>query len=74
LVFFCEKLNIIIANKIAFEIIENGMKINGNEYTVLYRSEMKDKWDSCIIQACEYGTKVLEVLPGDPSWRHTIVD
>jgi hypothetical protein len=34
LVFFCEKLNIIIANKIAFEIIDNGMKINGNEYKI----------------------------------------
>ena len=34
LIFFCEKLNIIIANKIAFEIIDNGMKINGNEYKI----------------------------------------
>ena len=34
LVFFCEKLNIIIANKIAFDIIDNGMKINGNEYKI----------------------------------------
>ena len=34
LIFFCHKLNIIIANKIAFDIIENGMKINGNEYKI----------------------------------------
>jgi len=49
--------------------------INGVKYTVSYNpTEMKDKWDSCVIQACEYGSKVLEVFPGDPSWRETIVD
>jgi hypothetical protein len=49
--------------------------INGEKYLVSYDPiEMKDKWDSCIIEACEYGYKLLEVLPGDPSWRHTIVD
>jgi hypothetical protein len=51
------------------------LTINGEKYVVSYDPiEMKDKWDSCIIQACEYGYKLLEVLPGDPSWRHTIVD
>jgi len=51
------------------------VEINGVKYTVSYNPiEMKDKWDSCIIQACEYGSKVLEVFPGDPSWRETIVD
>jgi hypothetical protein len=51
------------------------VQINGKKYVVSYDPiEMKDKWDSCIIQACEYGTKGLEVFPGDPSWRHTIVD
>jgi hypothetical protein len=49
------------------------VEINGVKYTVSY-NDMKDKWDSCIIQACEYGSKILEVFPGDPSWRETIVD
>lgn len=49
--------------------------INGVKYVVSYNPiEMKDKWDSCIIQACEYAYKILEVFPGDPSWRDTIVD
>ena len=52
------------------------VQINGVKYAVSYNPiDMKDKWDSCIIiQACEYGSKVLEVFPGDPSWRETIVD
>ena len=49
--------------------------IYGVKYAVSYDPvEMKDKWDSCIIQACECGYNLLEVLPGDPSWRNTIVD
>ena len=32
LVFFCEKLNITISNKIGFNILEGGMEINGCEY------------------------------------------
>jgi len=51
------------------------VEINGVKFAVSYNPiQMKDKWDSCIIQACEYGSKVLEVFPGDPSWRQTIVD
>ena len=49
--------------------------IYGVKYAVSYDPvEMKDKWDSCIIEACECGYNLLEVLPGDPSWRDTIVD
>jgi len=49
--------------------------IYGVKYAVSYDPvEMKDKWDSCIIEACECGYNLLEVLPGDPSWRNTIVD
>ena len=51
------------------------VEINGVKFAVSYNPiQMKDKWDSCIIQACEYGSKVLELFPGDPSWRQTIVD
>ena len=52
------------------------VEINGNNHTVLYRpSQMKDKWDSCILEV--YAGKkeyILEVHPGEASWRSTIVD
>jgi hypothetical protein len=50
--------------------------INGFDYTVNYNpDEMKDKWDSCILESCyENGNRSLRVYPGDPEWRQTIVD
>jgi hypothetical protein len=48
------------------------VEINGTKYTVCYDpTQMKGLWDSCILEASE---RVLEVFPGDPSWRETIVD
>jgi uncharacterized protein YlxW (UPF0749 family) len=36
---------------------------------------MKDKWDSCILQgSCEKNRRLLQVYPGEPEWRNTIVD
>ncbi len=41
LIFFCEQLNIQIANKIKFDEIENGVKINNNEYKMGEKYKMK---------------------------------
>jgi exoribonuclease II len=41
LVFFCEKLNIQISNKIKYNIIENGVEINGKEYKINEKYKMK---------------------------------
>jgi hypothetical protein len=52
------------------------VQINGNRHTVLYRpSQMKDNWDSCVLEV--YAGKneyILEVHPGEPAWRSTIID
>jgi hypothetical protein len=51
------------------------VKINGNDHTVLYGPEMKDNWDSCVLEV--YAGKneyILAVYPGEPAWRSTIVD
>lgn len=46
--------------------------INGHDYTVCYKpSEMKDKWDTCILEVIDMN---LQVFPGNPKWRETIVD
>jgi hypothetical protein len=46
--------------------------INGGDYTVYYNpSDMKDQWDSCVL---EVHGETIEVFPGDPEWRETIVD
>lgn len=51
------------------------LEINGVEYTLRYNpNDMKDKWDSCILEVCPYNGKYLSVYVGDPSWRETIVD
>lgn len=50
--------------------------INGCDYIVYYNpAGMKDKWDYCIL-AGEYDTnkRSLQVYPGDPIWRQTIID
>jgi len=41
LVFFCEKLNIQISNKIKYNIIENGVEINGKDYKINEKYKMK---------------------------------
>jgi exoribonuclease II len=41
LIFFCEKLNIQIANKISFSVIENGVEVNGTEYKIGSKYNMK---------------------------------
>lgn len=51
--------------------------INDTEYSVHYDpSEMKDEWDSCILEVLEnkQDTYSLSVYPGVPTWRDTIVD
>lgn len=51
--------------------------INDREYTVVYNpADMKDKWDSCILEVLENKKDMysLSVYPGDPMWRDTIVD
>lgn len=51
--------------------------INENEYSVHYNpSEMKDEWDSCILEVLEnkQDKYSLSVYPGDPTWRGTIID
>lgn len=46
--------------------------INDNEYNVNYNpDEMKDKWDSCILEIIDM---TISVYPGEPEWRHTIID
>ena len=46
--------------------------INDIVYKVSYSpSEMKDKWDSCVL---EVGTNSFTVYPGEARWRKTIVD
>jgi len=50
--------------------------INGDDYIVYYNHvEMKDKWDYCIL-AGEYdkNKRSLQVYPGEPMWRQTIID
>ena len=34
IIFFCDKLNILISNKIKYNTIENGIEINGNQYKI----------------------------------------
>jgi exoribonuclease R len=41
LVFFCEKLNIQISNKIRYNVIENGVEINDKEYKIGEKYKMK---------------------------------
>ena len=41
LIFFCEKLNIQIANKISFNVIENGVEVNGIKYKIGSKYNMK---------------------------------
>jgi len=41
LVFFCEKLNIQISNKIRYNVIENGVEINEKEYKIGEKYKMK---------------------------------
>ena len=48
--------------------------INGNDHTVLYKSEMKDKWDSCVLEVYAGKYYILEVHSGYDAWRSTIVD
>jgi hypothetical protein len=49
--------------------------INGNDYTVRYNPvEMKDKWDSCVLEVDPFETNKISVYPGDPKWRETIID
>lgn len=51
------------------------VEINGSKYSVHYNAnDMKDKWDSCIIEVSPFGSKEFAVYPGDPAWRETIVD
>jgi len=46
--------------------------MNGGDYTVYYNpSDMKDQWDSCVL---EVHGETIEVFPGEPEWRETIVD
>ena len=48
------------------------VEINGSEFAVYYSpGQMKGNWDSCIL---EFDSGGLNVHPGDPSWRETIVD
>ena len=49
------------------------VKINSNNYSVHYDPNvMKDKWDSCILEV--HSISRMEVFPGDPEWRETIID
>jgi len=50
--------------------------INGLDYTVRYSpEEMRDNWESCVIQVDKSKVGyVLNVYPGELSWRETIVD
>jgi len=41
IVFFCEKLNIQISNKIRYNVIENGVQINEKEYKIGEKYKMK---------------------------------
>ena len=51
------------------------VKINGNNYIVRYNPvEMKDKWDSCILEVDPFETNKISVYPGDQKWRETIID
>ena len=53
------------------------VSINETEYSVDYNpSEMKDKWDSCILEVLKNKEDIysLCVYPGDPKWRDTILD
>lgn len=46
--------------------------INGSDYMVYYNPvNMKDHWDAAVLQIFN---NRLEVFPGDPEWRNTIVD
>jgi len=48
------------------------VKINGLDYRVSYSpSEMKDKWDSCVLEVYD---NTFTVYPGESEWRKTIVD
>ena len=49
--------------------------INGTDYTVHYNPvDMKDQWDSCVLEVEQYKTNAISVYPGDPVWRETIID
>jgi len=49
------------------------VEINGCEYTVYYNAnDMKDKWDSCVLEV--HSKNTIEVFPGDPRWRDTIIE
>ena len=51
--------------------------INGLDYTVRYNPDkMKGMWDSCILEVLEASSDkyILNVYPGLPQWRNTIVD
>jgi hypothetical protein len=46
--------------------------INDVDYNVSYSpSEMKDKWNACVLEVCDNS---ITVYPGEPEWRNTIVD
>jgi hypothetical protein len=48
------------------------VEINGSEFAVYYSpGQMRDNWDYCIL---EFDSDGLNVHPGDPKWRETIVD
>jgi hypothetical protein len=50
--------------------------INGADCIIYYNPDtMKGNWDSCILQgSCEKNRRLLQVYPGEPEWRNTIVD
>ncbi len=49
------------------------VKINGSNYIVYYDpNKMRDEWDSCVLEV--HSKNSMEVFPGDPSWRETIID
>ena len=51
------------------------VKINETKYIVCYNPvEMKDKWDSCVLEVDPFKTNAISVYPGDPKWRETIID
>ena len=48
------------------------VRINGTAFVAYYDpNEMKDNWDSCILEVTD---TMFEVFPGDPKWRETIID
>lgn len=51
------------------------VEINGKAYSVFYTPDMKDKWDSCVLEVHEAKKGyILEVHSGYDAWRSTIVD